>query len=74
MLRNEVLSILNLMHIASLFLDALLRVAAESAPYLFLGIAAAALLRAFIPEQQVYRLLGKSSFRSVFLALSLIHI
>ncbi len=56
------------MHIASLFVDALLWVAAESAPYLFLGIAAAALLRAFIPEQQVYRLLGKNSFRSVFLA------
>ena len=59
------------MHFASLFLDSLLWVAAESAPYLFLGMAAAACLRAFIPEQQVYRLLGKNSFRSVFLASSI---
>lgn len=56
------------MKIASLFADALLDVAVESAPYLFLGIAAAALLHAFIPEQKVYRLLGKNSFQSVFLA------
>ncbi len=52
----------------SSFFSALLDVAAESAPYLFLGIAAAALLRAFVPEEKVYRLLGKDSFRSVFLA------
>ncbi len=56
------------MLIASSFLNALLDVAAESAPYLFLGIAAAALLRAFVPEKRVYELLGRDSFRSVFLA------
>ena len=53
---------------ASSFLSALLDVAAESAPYLFLGIGAAALLRAFVPEKKVYELLGRDSFRSVFLA------
>ena len=56
------------MLLASSFLGALLDVAAESAPYLFLGIAAAALLRAFVSEQRVYELLGRDSFRSVFLA------
>ncbi|MCH7826016.1 MAG: SO_0444 family Cu/Zn efflux transporter [Acidobacteria bacterium] len=56
------------MLIASSFFSALLDVAAESAPYLFLGITAAALLRAFVPEQRVYELLGRDSFRSVFLA------
>lgn len=50
------------------FFNALLDVAAESAPYLFLGIAAAALLRAFVPEKRVYEVLGRDSFRSVLLA------
>ena len=53
---------------ASIFLRALLDVAAEAAPYLFLGIGAAALLKAFVPQEKVYGLLGGDSFRSVFLA------
>ena len=50
------------------FFDALLHIVAESAPYLLFGFAAAGLLRALVPEERVYRLLGEDGFRSVFLA------
>jgi len=52
----------------STFFDALLHIVAESAPYLLFGCAAAGLLRALIPEERIYRLLGDDSFRSVLLA------
>ena len=50
------------------FFEVLLHIVAESAPYLLFGFAAAGLLRALVPEELVYRLLGKDGFRSVFLA------
>lgn len=52
---------------ATLF-EALIYIVAESAPYLLFGLAAAGLLRALVPEEKVYRLLGDNSFRSVLLA------
>jgi uncharacterized membrane protein YraQ (UPF0718 family) len=61
------LSILKIMVDASL-IDALVYIVAESAPYLLFGFAAAGLLRALVPEEKVYRLLGDNSFRSVLLA------
>ena len=54
--------------LSATFFEALLHVVAESAPYLLFGFAAAGLLRAFIPEERVYALLGQDGFRSVLLA------
>jgi len=50
------------------FFQSLLHIVGESAPYLLFGFAAAGLLRALIPEQRIYGLLGDNSFRSVLLA------
>lgn len=50
------------------FFGSLLHIVAESAPYLLFGFAAAGVLRALVPEELIYRLLGKDDFRSVFLA------
>lgn len=50
------------------FFEALIYIVAESAPYLLFGFAAAGLLRALVPEEKIYRLLGDNSFRSVLLA------
>jgi uncharacterized membrane protein YraQ (UPF0718 family) len=50
------------------FFESLLHIIAETAPYLLFGFAAAGLLRALVPEEKVYRLLGENRFRSVFLA------
>jgi hypothetical protein len=61
------LSILKIMPNASFF-DALVQVVAEAAPWLLFGFAAAGLLRALIPEEKVYALLGRDSLRSVTLA------
>ena len=46
----------------------MLKLVAESAPYLLIGFALAGLLKAIVPEEKVYRHLGGNSLKSVTLA------
>ena len=46
----------------------MLKLVAESAPYLLIGFALAGLLKAVVPEEKVYRHLGGDSVKSVTLA------
>ena len=46
----------------------MLKLVAESAPYLLIGFALAGLLKAIVPEDKVYRHLGGNSLKSVTLA------
>ena len=50
------------------YVDVMLTLVAESAPYLLIGFALAGLLKAIVPEDKVYKHLGDNRFKSVTLA------
>ena len=50
------------------YVDVMLTLVAESAPYLLIGFALAGLLKAVVPEDKVYKHLGDNRFKSVTLA------
>ena len=50
------------------YVDVMLTLVAESAPYLLIGFALAGLLKAVVPEDKVYKHLGENRFKSVTLA------